>query len=164
MNQTSIVPQPAEAGPGRTVSVRNSLTASSFELDVNSAETGLEVAKRIAAKVGHKGLLVLTSDDCLIDQCQLLLCQVQHEEISYLVRKLGAGGVAMLWERLLEGKTLSDVDVAALNEMMSLTLYCNQELIQGIQLPSSLQSLTFGWEFNQSLEGIQLPSSLQSQT
>ena len=37
--------------------------------------------------------------------------------------------------------------------------YFNQSL-DGIQLPSSLQSLMFGDDFNQSLEGIQLPSSL----
>eukprot|EP00439_Symbiodinium_sp_Y106_P075271 s538_g14.t2 len=89
---------------------------------------------------------------------QLLLHHVQHDEIWYVVRKLGAGRVAMLWERLLQEKTVSDV--AALNETMSLTWCSNQ----GIQLPSSLQSLTFGFAFNQSLKGIQLPSSLQSLT
>ena len=36
--------------------------------------------------------------------------------------------------------------------------------LDGIQLPSSLQSLTFSFEFNQSLDGIQLPSSLQGLT
>eukprot|EP00439_Symbiodinium_sp_Y106_P058528 s909_g8.t1 len=68
----------------------------------------------------------------------------------------------MLWERLLGDKSLSDV--ATLNETMSLTWYSSQELNQSIQLPGSLQSLTFGFDFNQSLEGIQLPSSLQSLT
>ena len=92
----------------------------------DSAETGREVAERIAAAVGHPaGLLVLTSGGCVIDQCQLLLHQVQHDEIWYVVRKLGAGRVAMLWERLLEKKTVSDV--AALNETMSLT-WCQPEL------------------------------------
>ena len=37
-----------------------------------------------------------------------------------MVRKLGAGRVAMLWERLLEEKTLPNVDADALNETMSL--------------------------------------------
>ena len=68
--------------------------------------------------------------------------------------------VSRLWERLLEEKTLSDV--AALNEPMCLTWFSNQYLNKGIQLPSSLQSLTFEGRFNQSLEGVQLPSSLQS--
>ena len=137
------------------------LADSSFELEVNSAETGREVAERIAAEVGHPAfLLVLTSGNCFIDQCQLLLHQVQHDEIWYVVRKFGAGRVAMLWESLLEEKTL--FDVAALNETMSLTWLSNQQLNQGIQLPSSLQSLSFGDGFDQSLEGIQLPSSLQS--
>eukprot|EP00439_Symbiodinium_sp_Y106_P019823 s6723_g2.t1 len=36
--------------------------------------------------------------------------------------------------------------------------------LEGIQLPSSLQHLTFGRCFDQSLEGIQLPSSLQHLT
>ena len=66
----------------------------------------------------------------------------------------------MLWERLLGDKSLSDV--ATLNETMSLTWYSSQELNQSIQLPGSLQSLTFGFDFNQSLEGIQLPTSLQT--
>eukprot|EP00439_Symbiodinium_sp_Y106_P022221 s3802_g2.t1 len=139
------------------------LAGSSFELEVNSAEPGREVAERIAAGVGHPAcLLVLTSGGCVIDQRQLLLPQVQHDEIWYVVRRLGEGRVAMLWERLLEEKTLSDV--AALNETMSLTWYSGQDLNRGIQLPSSLQSLTFGQYFDQSLEGIQLPSSLQSLT
>ena len=162
MKQILSVPQPTEAGPDgakRTVSVHG-LAGSSFEMDVNSAR---QVAERIAAGVGHPaGVLVLTSGGCVIDQCQLLLHQVQHDEIWYVVRKLGAGRVAILWECLLEEKTLSDA--AALNETMSLTWYSSQELHKVIQLPSSLQSLTFGKEFNQSLEGIQLPSSLQSLT
>ena len=166
MKRTLSVPQPAGAGPDstkRTVSV-HCLAGSSFELDVNITETGWEVAERIAAEVGHPaGLLLLTSGGCVIDQRQLLLHQVQCDEIWYVVRQLGAGRVAMLWERLLEEKTLSDV--AALNETMSLTWYSRQRLADlGIQLPSSLQSLTFGSGFNQRLEGIQLPSSLQSLT
>ena len=153
-------PQPAGAGPNmakQTVSVHG-LQGCSFELEVNSAETGQEVAARIAAKVGHPAcLLVLTSGGSVIDQPQLLLHQVQHDEIWYVVRKLGAGRVALLWERLLEEKTLSDV--AALNETMSLTWYSNQDLNQGIQLPSSLQSLTFGCFFNRSLAGINYPAA-----
>ena len=39
---------------------------------------------------------------------------------------------AMLWEHLLEEKTLLDVDVAALKETMSSTWYPGQELNQGI--------------------------------
>ena len=139
------------------------LAGSNLELEVNSAETGGEVAERIAAGVGHPAcLLVLTSGGCVIDQRQLLLPQVQHDEIWYVVCRLGAGRVAMLWERILEEKTLSDV--AALNETMSLTWYSDQDLNRGIQLPSSLRSLTFGDNFNQSLNGFHLPSSLQSLT
>ena len=123
MNQISSVLQPAEAGPDRAVTV-HCLAGSSFELEVNSAETAREVAERIAAEVGHPAfLLVLTSGNCFIDQCQLLLHQVQHDEISYVVRKFGAGRVAMLWESLLEEKTL--FDVAALNKTMSLTWLSN---------------------------------------
>lgn len=36
--------------------------------------------------------------------------------------------------------------------------------MKGIRLPQSLESLTFGGAFNQSLEGVELPSSLQSLT
>ena len=164
MHPKASAPQPSEAVPDRakrTVSVR-CLAGSSFELEVDSAETGREVAERIAAAVGRPaGLLVLTSSGCVIDQCQLLLHQVQHDEIWYVVRRLGAGLVAMLWEHLLEKKAVSDV--AALNETMSLTFgfHFNQSL-DGIQLPSSLQSLTFGNQFNRSLDGIHLPSNLQS--
>ena len=141
MKQNLSVPQPAAAGPDRatrTVSV-HCLAGSSFELEVNFAETGWEVAERIAAGVGHPaGLLVLTSGGCVIDQRHLLLHQVQHDEICYVVRKLGAGRVAMHWDRLLEEKTVSDV--AALNETMSLSWYSNQDLnqcLEGIQLPAA---------------------------
>ena len=55
--------QPAESGPDgaqQTVSV-HCLAGSSFELEVNSAERARDVAKRIAAKVGHRAeVLVLT--------------------------------------------------------------------------------------------------------
>ena len=161
------VPQHAEAGrpdtAQQTVSV-HCLAGSSFELEVNSAETGWDVAVHIASRSGHPAeTLVLTSGGCVIDQREPLLHQVQHGEITYVVQKLGAGRAARSWQRLLEEKTLSDTDVVALNETVSLTWKVNQSL-QGIQLPSRLQSLTFGYEFNQSLEGIQLPSRLQSLT
>ncbi len=69
-----------------------------------------------------------------MDVGQLLLNQME-DEISYVVWKLGAGLVAMLWERLFDEKTSSDVDVAALNEMTS----------HGIPtLSLSWQSLEFG--------------------
>ena len=41
--------------------------------------------------------------------------------------KFGARRAAMLWERLLDEKTLSDVDGAALNEIMSLTWYSGRK-------------------------------------
>ena len=156
-------PRPTEAGPDRakqTVSVHG-LAGSSFELEVSSGETGWDVAKRIAARVGHTAaVLVLTSGGCVVDQRRLLLHQVQRRDITYVVQKLGAGRAALSWSRLLAGRTLSDTDVAALNETASLTwvkhgekLKCSQKLKQGI-LPSGLQSLTFGAIFNQSLEGI----------
>ena len=85
MKQMLSVPQPAEASQDRakqTVSVY-CLAGSSFELEVDSAQTGWEAAERIAARLGQPaGLLVLTSGDSIIDQCQLLLRQVQHDEIS----------------------------------------------------------------------------------
>ena len=165
MKQILSVPQPAEASQDsakRTVSVY-CLAGSSFELEVDSAQTGWEAAEQIAARVGQPaGLLVLTSGGCFVEQCQMLLDQVQHDEISYAVRKLGAGRVTMLWQNLLEQKTL--FDVAALNETMSLTWLSSQQLNKSIQLPSSLQSLEFGCRFNQRLDGIQLPSNLQSLT
>ena len=82
----------------------------------------------------------------------------------FSVGTLGTGCVAMLWEHLLEEKTVLDVDVAALKQTMSSTWYPGQELNQGIQVLSILQSLTVGKAFNHSLDGIQLPSSLQSLT
>ena len=156
-------PRPTEAGADRakqTVSVHG-LAGSSFELEVSSGETGWDVAKRIAARVGHTAaVLVLTSGGCVVDQRRLLLHQVQRRDITYVVQKLGAGRAALSWSRLFAGRTLSDTDVAALNETASLTwvkhgekLKCSQKLKLGI-LPSGLQSLTFGAIFNQSLEGI----------
>ena len=68
------------------------LAGSGFELDINSAGTGWEVAERIAAGVGQPaGLLVLTSGGNVIDQHQLLLHQVRHDGIWYVLRRLGAG-------------------------------------------------------------------------
>ena len=90
------------------------LAGLSFELEVNSAETGWEVAGRIAARVGHPAeVLMLTSVVVILDHQQPLLHQVQHEELTYVVRKLGAGRAARSLECLLAGKTLSDADVVA---------------------------------------------------
>ena len=58
-------------------------------------------------------------------------------------------------------------------EMLSFGRHSNQRLtfgtdsnqsLEGVNLPSNLQSLTFGPRFNQSLEGVNLPSSLESLT
>ena len=105
----------------QTVSV-HCLAGSSFGLEVNSAETGWDVAVHIASRSGHPAeTLVLTSGGCVIDQREPLLHQVQHGEITYVVQKLGAGRAFRSWQRLLEEKTLSDTDVVALNETVSLT-------------------------------------------
>ena len=134
------------------------LAGSSFELEVNSGETGWRVALRIAAGVGHPAeLLMLTFGGCVIDlRLLLLLHQVLHGEITYVVRKLGVGRVAMLWERVLAGSY-----VAALNktELLTWKSRSSQQLTQGMQLPSSLRSLTFGREFNQSLRPSNYPAA-----
>ena len=78
---------------------------------------------------------MLTSGGCVIDQRQPLLHQVQHDEIWYVVRRLGAGRVAMLYEHLLEESTL--FHAAALNETMSLTWHSTQEVNHSIQLGSN---------------------------
>ena len=64
---------------------------------------------------------------------------------------------AMLWECRLDEKAVSDVDVAALNEMKSLTWCFGRELSKGIQPPGHLRSLSCAHDFKQHLEGIQLP-------
>ena len=128
MQQVLSVPQPAQAVPDgakRTVSVHTGRFQK--ELEVNSAETGWQVAERIAAGICHHAGL-LTSGGCVIDQRQQLLHQVQHETISYLVPKLGAGLAAMLWERVLEDKI--PPDVAVLNETKSPTI---PDLNQGLR-------------------------------
>ena len=90
--QGVLIQQPTEARPDsakQTVTV-HCLAGSSFELEVDSGETGLDVAERIATRVGHpEEGLVLTSGGCVIDRSRLLLHQVQHEEITYLVQAYG---------------------------------------------------------------------------
>ena len=92
--QGVLIQQPTEARPdsaNQTVTV-HCLAGSSFELEVNSGETGLDVAKRIETRVDHNAEgLVLTSGGCVIDRSRLLLHQVQHEEITYLVQQTGYG-------------------------------------------------------------------------
>jgi hypothetical protein len=46
--------------------------------------------------------------------------------------------------------------------MLSSELDTHNQSLEGMKLPSSLQSLTFGSMFSQSLEGVDLPSSLES--
>ena len=120
------------------------LAGTSFELEVNSAETGWEVAERITTL--HAGLLVLTSGGCVIDQCQLLLHQVRHGEIWYVVQEAWRGPC-----RDALGVPTREEDTVRcswLSETMSLTWYSSQKQHnQGIQLPSSLQSLSFGDRF-----------------
>ena len=153
------------AGSDRTTVSVHGLAGSSFELEVSSGDTGWDATKRIAARVGQTAaVLMLTSGGCVIDQRRLLLHQVQHREITYVVQKLGAGGAARSLQRLLDGKTLTETDVVALNETVSLTCCSVRKLQSSMKLLHNLQSLTFGGFDDQSWEGIQLPSSLQSLT
>ena len=106
------------------------------------------------------------------------------DEITFLVQPVGAGHACVSLLRALEGRNVLATDLQALNTIHSLTVEadlrldattilprglqtlslgdeCSKQRLQGLLLPSCLQSLTFGQDFNQSLEGIELPSNLQ---
>ena len=78
--------------PGKQPLTVRCFKGSTFHLDVDAAETGWGVASRIAARIGHAAAsLWLISGDCVLDMHNLLLQQAQGQEITYVVRKLGAG-------------------------------------------------------------------------
>ena len=141
------------------------LEGSTFQLHVDSVETGWDVQRRVAGRVGRSAeSIVLTSGDRVLDPCQPLLQQAQDREVTYVIRKLGAGYAVRCIERAFAGNALAE-DTDAKAEIVALTfgVFFNQSF-EGLQLPSGLQTLTFGVFFNQSLEGLQFPSSLQTLT
>ena len=137
----SSVPQPSKAGadrPEQTVSVHG-LAGSSFEREVNSGETGWNVAFPSPPEFPPPADRPACAD---------IRCSCHRS------RPATAASSPARRDHLLAGKTLSDV--AALNATMSLTCHT----LEGIQLPSTLQSLTLGDQLNLSLQGIRLPSRL----
>ena len=142
------------------------LKGATFCLDVDTAETGFDVASRIAARTGYAYAaesLMLSSGDCVLDPRNLLLQQAPDHEITYVVRKLGAGFAARALQRVQAGQTLNDADACAMAEIVALTFSLNHSM-ERMQLPANLQTLTFGPEFNQSLESVQFPANLQTLT
>ena len=88
-------------------------------------------------------------------------------EISYVVRQVCALEAAIKFRRALVDRTRDDVHTHAtvIYAIACLTFDTGfNHSLEGVRLPSSLQTLTFGRSFNQSLEGVTLPSSLQTLT
>ena len=120
------------------------LAGSSFPLDVSAAETVLDVSKRIALKVGRPaGALILTSGGAVLDKHKSLLQQVKMNEVTYVVQKFGAGCAARSWKRALSRQDLQLADASALDEIVSLHENTGR-ILADVQLPSNLQTLTFG--------------------
>ena len=141
------------------------LAGSTFELHVDDAETGLEVRERVAGSVGLSAAsIMLASGDRVLDLQQPLLQQSENQEITYVVRKFGAGRAAQGIERALARAELSD-DKDAMSAVAALTFGSSfNQRLEGVQLPSGLQTLTFGSGFNRRLEEVQFPGGLQTLT
>ena len=142
------------------------LAGSTFVLHVDDAETGLDVRRRVAGCAGFPtATIALTSGGCVLDLHQPLLEQIHCQELTYVVRKFGAGRAAQGIERALAGTALSD-DTDAMAAVVALTFAndFNQSL-EGVQLPGGLQTLTFGHDFNDSTrawQGCSLPAAYRS--
>ena len=164
--QSGHADSPSFGGAGKRPLSIHGLGGFSFQLAVDHMAMGWEVVREIAAKVGRPAeSLVLASGGSLLDLHRPLLQQVENDEVSYVVRGFGAGRAAVSLRNTFAKKALNTADACALNEVVSLTFGNNfNQSLEGIQLPSTLQTLRFGYKFNQNLEGIQLPSSLQTLT
>ncbi|CAK9102984.1 unnamed protein product, partial [Durusdinium trenchii] len=149
----------------------NGLDGTTFQLpvdetDANVGDLSKTISRRIGMTAGRK--LVLFAGGQILEDPSKRLQQLQEvcgREISYVIRQVCALEAAIgFWRALKEG-TSDHMHATVTDAIASLTFgYEFNQSLEGVTLPSNLQTLTFGREFNQSLEGVTLPSSLQTLT
>ena len=103
-------------------------------------------------KAGRK--LLLTSGCSMLIGSEPLLPQVQNEEISFITQHISMDEVANSFWRAMQPETmdrLTAADLNGINAIISLALPDElDQSLAGVTLPSSLQTLTFGRNFDQS--------------
>ena len=146
------------------------MDGSTFELQVDNDATVEDMYRYTSEKIGLKPgrKLLLTSGCTFLDYSKLLLEQVQGREISFIVQRISLNDfVTSFWSAIevetKESMTPEDVNTLRAAAIVSIHFGAGfQKSLEGITLPSSLQTLTIGDDFNQSMAGVALPSSLQS--
>ena len=157
------VPLPADgADELLEVDVRN-LNGEGFLIRIPASNTGKDLQQMIALQIAQKHGTRIS----LQHKSKTLLLHKGLKEqgfqgevtLSYVYTQLDLPGA---WEYLLgfHEKPVNDDEIV----LEGITKIHGLERLNKIALPSSLQSLTFGSHFNQSLENVTLPSSLQSLT
>ncbi|CAK9102992.1 unnamed protein product, partial [Durusdinium trenchii] len=149
----------------------NGLDGTTFQLpvdetDANVGDLSKTISRRIGMTAGRK--LVLFAGGQILEDPSKRLQQLQEvcgREISYVIRQVCALEAAIgFWRALKEG-TSDHMHATVTDAIASLTFgYEFNQSLEGVTLPSKLKSLTFGRQFNQSLKGVTLPSSLQTLT
>ena len=138
-----------------------------FDDDASVEDVYQYTTWKIGLKPGRK--LLLTSGCKLLDASRGLLQQVQGGKVSFVVQKINAHEAAQTFWKALRAKetciqTSAGLHIIDANTSLAFNDICTGENLAGVTLPNGLQTLTFGWEFNQSLAGVTLPSGLQSLT
>lgn len=158
------------------------LNGEGFRLRLSESTLGREVREMIAEKLPAK------AGTCLMvthQGSQLLLNKTLGEQgvCGSLSCTRVPGSIYDAWcflqgievpeqEFALEGVTqvrgirsLEQLQHLPISSVQSLTFHDNfDQSLQSIGWPNSLETLVFGYDFNQSLEGVSFPSSLQSLT
>ncbi len=159
-------------GEGITLKVEKSMLGREVRQMVSTELPGRAGAKMVLHHMREKLKLAETLEQQGIDKTATLSCTYVPTNL-YLAWCFVKGFPTQEAQFALEGVT--SLGVQTFGEFLfhlpkslrSLILqqpkFGNWDLSR-ITLPSSLQNLTFGFEFNQSLEGVTLPSSLQNLT
>ncbi|CAK9028910.1 unnamed protein product [Durusdinium trenchii] len=154
--------KPSVSGESGRRLIIHGVDGSTFHLPVDDAATVDDLSKTITAKCGAKPghRLVLTSGGNVLDDSKPLLKQLCGEEITYVMQRVSAGEAAV---SLLRATKESRNHLPSSLQTLTFGYGLNQ-ILQGVTLPSRLHTLTFGGEFKESLEDVTLPSSLQTLT
>ncbi|CAK9070609.1 Regulator of nonsense transcripts 1 (ATP-dependent helicase RENT1) (Nonsense mRNA reducing factor 1) (NORF1) (Up-frameshift suppressor 1 homolog) (mUpf1) [Durusdinium trenchii] len=166
--QLGVVWLVAQARKSQRVWTIIGLDGTTFQLPVdemaNVDDLSKTIAKRIGMRAGGK-LVLFAGGQILEDSSKFLQQEGCGREISYVVQQVCALEAAIGFHKALTGRTRDHMHATVTDAIASLTFGWDfNQSLKGVTLPSSLQTLTFGSRFNQSLEGVTLPSSLQTLT
>ena len=141
----------------RPVTARG-LDGSEQTLHLHESATVQDVRERLADIVTAGNMRVLTACGHVLDDATPL--EQVKGDITYVSQQVDAYTSLVAFTRALDGQRLRGADLEAKDAITSLT-FDRTPILDNVDLPKNLLSLTFGHEFNQSLVNVKFPSCLQ---